>query len=194
MPRRNPAVLGVNRVRRDAPAKRRQMLERVAPLKAVERIAMCERRNRSTTAISAVYWSEPGRTVSAGMELYCVHRYPPLQQRCHANTDSLYVTNNRYVSQEQPGKKFRRHPLRLGSRASFSPNGAMPRLRPEEVARRARVTRGALYHHFRDKQDLFKAVLHEKQMKLAASIFGAQADNAHQACLLRRRQPLVLKL
>jgi AcrR family transcriptional regulator len=40
----------------------------------------------------------------------------------------------------------------------------------EEVVRRARVTRGALYHHFRDKQDLFKAVLHEEQMKLAASI------------------------
>jgi AcrR family transcriptional regulator len=40
----------------------------------------------------------------------------------------------------------------------------------EEVVRRARVTRGALYHHFRDKQDLFKAVLDEEQMKLAASI------------------------
>lgn len=40
----------------------------------------------------------------------------------------------------------------------------------EEVVRRARVTRGALYHHFRDKQDLFKAVLEEEQMKLAASI------------------------
>ena len=40
----------------------------------------------------------------------------------------------------------------------------------EEVVRRARVTRGALYHHFRDKQDLFKAVVHEEQLKLAASI------------------------
>jgi AcrR family transcriptional regulator len=40
----------------------------------------------------------------------------------------------------------------------------------EEVVRRARVTRGALYHHFRDKQALFNAVLHEEQMKLAASI------------------------
>src|SRR5713101_2324271 len=40
----------------------------------------------------------------------------------------------------------------------------------EEVVRRARVTRGALYHHFRDKQDLFKAVLHEEEQRLARKI------------------------
>ena len=48
----------------------------------------------------------------------------------------------------------------------------------EEVVRRARVTRGALYHHFRDKQDLFKAVLDEEQMKLAASIKAVAARQA----------------
>src|SRR5271154_5485497 len=45
----------------------------------------------------------------------------------------------------------------------------------EEVVRRARVTRGALYHHFRDKQDLFKAVLDDEQVKLAASIKAVAA-------------------
>src|ERR1700730_4564931 len=40
----------------------------------------------------------------------------------------------------------------------------------EEVVHRARVTRGGFYHHFRDKQDLFKAVLHEEQLKLASLI------------------------
>ncbi|SRR5579885_1224402 len=48
----------------------------------------------------------------------------------------------------------------------------------EEVVRRARVTRGALYHHFRDKQDLFKAVFHEEQMKMAAAIKAAAAREA----------------
>jgi AcrR family transcriptional regulator len=45
----------------------------------------------------------------------------------------------------------------------------------EEVVRRARVTRGALYHHFRDKQALFQAVLDEEQLKLAASIKAVAA-------------------
>jgi AcrR family transcriptional regulator len=45
----------------------------------------------------------------------------------------------------------------------------------EEVVRRARVTRGALYHHFRDKRALFNAVLHEEQTKLAASVKAVAA-------------------
>jgi AcrR family transcriptional regulator len=75
----------------------------------------------------------------------------------------------------------------------------------EEVVRRARVTRGALYHHFKDKQDLFKAVLHEEEMRLALKVGEVaiqQSDPWSQlisgsqafldACLDRAVQQIVL--
>src|SRR5260370_35926206 len=45
----------------------------------------------------------------------------------------------------------------------------------EEIVRQAKVTRGALYHHFRDKQDLFLAVLEQEQKRLAAAAAAAAA-------------------
>ena len=40
----------------------------------------------------------------------------------------------------------------------------------EEIVARAGVTRGALYHHFADKKDLFRAVFEEVEEELVASI------------------------
>src|SRR5215217_3655638 len=45
----------------------------------------------------------------------------------------------------------------------------------EEVVRRAGVTRGALYHHFHDKQDLFRAVYEQTEHEIVAAI-GARMD------------------
>lgn len=45
----------------------------------------------------------------------------------------------------------------------------------EEIVRRARVTRGALYHHFDDKADLFRAVFESVQRDLARRLAEAAA-------------------
>ncbi|MGA9723402.1 MAG: TetR/AcrR family transcriptional regulator [Candidatus Binatus sp.] len=55
----------------------------------------------------------------------------------------------------------------------------------ETVARRTRVTRGALYHHFKDKQDLFSAVFDLEEQKLAQTAAEAAVtqSNAWDAML-----------
>ena len=44
----------------------------------------------------------------------------------------------------------------------------------EEIVARARVTRGALYHHFRDKADLFRAVMQAVAADLAQGLITQQ--------------------
>ena len=75
----------------------------------------------------------------------------------------------------------------------------------EEIVRRARVTRGALYHHFADKKDLFAAVFESVQQDLANRLLeaaSAQPDPARHleigchafldACAERDVQRIVL--
>ena len=48
----------------------------------------------------------------------------------------------------------------------------------EEIVRRARVTRGALYHHFSGKEDLFRAVVEEVERELTERIAGQAIGSA----------------
>jgi AcrR family transcriptional regulator len=48
----------------------------------------------------------------------------------------------------------------------------------EEIVRAAHVTRGALYHHFADKRDLFRAVHGQLAEELLSTIVGRTAGSA----------------
>lgn len=51
----------------------------------------------------------------------------------------------------------------------------------EQIVRRARVTRGALYHHFDDKADLFAAVFESVQRDLAGRLLAAASSQPDPA-------------
>jgi AcrR family transcriptional regulator len=64
----------------------------------------------------------------------------------------MTVKSERARRGEATREKLLRTARRLFARRGYAGVGT------EEIVRRAGVTRGALYHHFRDKKDLFRAV------------------------------------
>jgi AcrR family transcriptional regulator len=53
--------------------------------------------------------------------------------------------------------------------------------RTEEIVRRAGLTRGALYHHFRDKEDLFRAVYEDVSGEVSRSLRRRSEDRHRSA-------------
>src|SRR5215471_6318510 len=68
-----------------------------------------------------------------------------------------------------------RRMLVTAARALFGARG-YANVGTEEIVRAAGVTRGALYHQFRDKADLFAAVAEELEAEIAERIVGGVAD------------------
>jgi AcrR family transcriptional regulator len=79
------------------------------------------------------------------------------------------------VEERRPSKGARaeatRRALLAAARDAFGERGYGP-TSVEEIVRRAGVTKGALYHHFRDKDDLFVAVVEEVKREVTG-IVGA---------------------
>jgi AcrR family transcriptional regulator len=58
--------------------------------------------------------------------------------------------------------------------------------RTEEIVEESGLTRGALYHHFRDKEDLFRAVHEEVLGEVAPLLWRRSADPTASAWTLFR--------
>lgn len=71
-----------------------------------------------------------------------------------------------------------RSALIAAARETFSERGFVAATL-EDVAARARVTRGALYHHFQDKTALFDAVVQELQTESAVAIEASARQEPH---------------
>jgi AcrR family transcriptional regulator len=58
----------------------------------------------------------------------------------------------------------------------------------EQIVADARVTRGALYHHFRDKADLFRAVMAEAAGEIATQLIDEQLASEAESPLSEIRE------
>jgi len=73
-----------------------------------------------------------------------------------------------------------RQALLAAARQLFAADGFQA-TRTEEIVQRAGLTRGALYHHFRDKEDLFRAVYDEVTGEVAGSLWRRSEDRHRSA-------------
>jgi AcrR family transcriptional regulator len=71
------------------------------------------------------------------------------------------------------------------ARELFAANGFQA-TRTEEIVQRAGLTRGALYHHFRDKEELFRAVLDEVAGEVDQSLWRRSGERRSDAWSLFR--------
>jgi AcrR family transcriptional regulator len=83
------------------------------------------------------------------------------------HTDSMHVKSRKAEQSEAT-----RGALMGVARELFAARG-YAEVSTEEIVRRAGVTRGALYHHFRGKKDLFRAVFEGLEQEVAEQIASA---------------------
>jgi len=111
---------------------------------------------------------------------------------------------NRTKSRKAEQSQATRSTLVSAARSLFAERGyaGVP---TEEIVQRAGVTRGALYHHFKDKQDLFRAVVEQLEQEVVeriAAVALAEGDPWQQqqtalsayldTCLERDVQQVIL--
>ena len=83
----------------------------------------------------------------------------------------MHVKKSKKVVQSE----LTRGVLLQGARALFTEKG-YANTATEDIVQRAGVTRGALYHHFRDKKELFQAVFEDAERELVETVRAAVAS------------------
>src|SRR5919106_5886475 len=94
-------------------------------------------------------------------------------------TYRLHVCRDSKVSRQAERSDTTRAKLVGAARELFARRGYAD-VGTEEIVRRAKVTRGALYHHFEDKRDLFRAVHEQIEDELTQAIAGELAAAGDQ--------------
>jgi AcrR family transcriptional regulator len=85
------------------------------------------------------------------------------------HTDSTHVKTKKALQSEATRAKLLKAGRKLFAKHGYANVGT------EEIVRAAGVTRGALYHQFADKRELFAAVFEETERELIAKAIRAQA-------------------
>jgi AcrR family transcriptional regulator len=93
----------------------------------------------------------------------------------HVNDDEVQAGRTRTAKAEQ--SEATRAALLATARAMFAERGYAA-VGTEEIVRSAGVTRGALYHHFAGKAELFAAVYEEVERELLESIAASAVGGA----------------
>jgi AcrR family transcriptional regulator len=95
--------------------------------------------------------------------------------RYHTGSKGRIHTHCMYVKSRKAEQSEHTRALLVGvARALFAERG-FAGTATEAIVGRAGVTRGALYHHFRDKRDLFQAVVEDVQREVAQRVLAAGA-------------------
>ncbi len=88
------------------------------------------------------------------------------------------------MTTKEEGAQATRTALMTAARELFTERGYAA-VGTEEIVGRAKVTRGALYHHFADKRDLFRAVHEQMEQEIVDAIAARMDGTADPLELLK---------
>lgn len=93
----------------------------------------------------------------------------------------MYINEERKGRRSQAERRAATRGALLGAARELFAGRGYGGVSTEELVRRAGVTRGALYHHFEDKRDLFRALVEELERELEEIVLGQARKKAGDA-------------